>query len=227
MKQRLLRLIPPYTWLPISLALLFNLFVYYLPNRWIVANPTPVDIATSLDTQIHFVSFFFLIYVLAYVQWAGSYFYHCRDSVQTCYHIVTADCIAKLLCLVLFLALPTQTVHPDITQNTVFDQGMKLIFLVDRPINLFPSIHCLESWMCFRGAMMLSKKNYWYITAQGIFTLLVFASTLFTKQHLVLDVPAGIAVCEIGLFLSKRFKLWRIMDKIQPRRLRPQSPLIG
>ncbi len=227
MIQKFLRFVPPYTWIPITLALVFNLLVYYCPNRFFALTAPSVDVATPIDGQLPFLSFFVLIYVLAYVQWAGSYIWHGRDSVKLCYHIVTADCIAKLLCLIIFLAMPTQTVHPVISDNTVFDHGMRMIFAVDRPINLFPSIHCLESWICFRGAMMLSKKNGWYIAAQGVFTLLVFASTLFTKQHLILDIPAGILVGEIGLFLSKKFNLWRFMNKLQPRKIRPDITVVG
>ena len=37
-----------------------------------------------------------------------------------------------------------------------------------------------------------------------IFAILVFASTLLVKRHLVLDVVTGIAVVEIGLFLARR-----------------------
>lgn len=43
-----------------------------------------------------------------------------------------------------------------------------------------------------------------------IFAILVFASTLLVKQHLVLDVVTGIAVVEIGLFLARRTGAGRI-----------------
>ena len=62
---------------------------------------------------------------------------------------------------------------------------------------------------------MLQKKNVWYITAQGVLAVLVFASTVLIKQHFVIDIPAGILVCEIGLFLSGRCKLWRVFETVQ------------
>ena len=64
---------------------------------------------------------------------------------------------------------------------------------------------------------MMKKKNIFYIIFQGIFTLLVFASTVLIKQHFVIDIPAGILAVEIGFLVSDGFKAWRLMDKIQPR----------
>ena len=45
-----------------------------------------------------------------------------------------------------------------------------------------------------------------------ILTLLVFASVVLVKQHYVVDVLAGIAVAEIGLFLAPRLKLDQVFE---------------
>ena len=47
--------------------------------------------------------------------------------------------------------------------------------------------------------------------------ILVFASTLMVKQHVVLDVVAAIVVVELGLFLSRRFNLSKIYFIIEDR----------
>ncbi len=63
--------------------------------------------------------------------------------------------------------------------------------------------------------MMLKRKDGRYIAAQGVLTVLVFASTVLIKQHFVVDIPAGIAACEIGLFLSGRCRWWRVFETVQ------------
>ena len=50
---------------------------------------------------------------------------------------------------------------------------------------------------------MSEKMPRWYAWAMGIFSLLVFASTVLVKQHFVVDIFAGIIVGEIGLQIAR------------------------
>lgn len=215
MHSKLDKVLPKFTYLPIFLALGLNMIIYYILPIILTDDVKRYDLSLSIDSKLPFVPFFLIFYVLAYVQWIGSYVYHCRESRQHCYQMTTADIIAKFITTLFFIFLPTQIVRPEITGNGIFEFGTQFIYNIDKPINLFPSIHCLESWMCFRTAMYMKKKNYCYIAFQGIFTLFVCASTVLVKQHFVVDIPAGILAVEIGLLFSRKFKMWRIMDKVQ------------
>ena len=77
-----------------------------------------------------------------------------------------------------------------------------LIYRMDKPDNLFPSLHCVFSWICFRGAMHLKKVPKWYVPLTFVISVLVFASTLLIKQHVIVDMIGAVIVVEIGLFLS-------------------------
>ena len=125
-----------------------------------------------------------------------------RSSREACFRFYTADIFAKIIALVFFLVVPTTIVRPEVTGNSVFDMLTRFIFRVDAADNLFPSIHCLESWMCFRSALFLKKVPKWYAPVSLLFSLLVFASTVMLKQHVFVDIPGGIAAVEIGLLLS-------------------------
>jgi len=208
-------LLPKYVRFPLLLVVVFNMLVYWLPGRLFVADAFRYDLSISLDKTLPAIPFFWLFYFLAYVQWVGSYIFHSRTNVKMCYHMVTADTIAKLLCLVFFIVLPTRIVRPPLEGEGFFVWVTNFFYSIDEPINLFPSIHCLESYMCFRTAMMLPKKNIPYIALQGVFAILVFLSTIFIKQHFIVDIFAGMLVGEIGIFLSGHFKLWRVFNKIQ------------
>ena len=50
-----------------------------------------------------------------------------------------------------------------------------------------------------------------------MFLLLVCASILLVKQHLVVDVPAGVLVSEIPLQLARRFKWERLGFAVEER----------
>lgn len=208
-------LFPKYARLPLALVLGCNCFVFWLvpliQGDWV----TRYDLTIGLDRAIPFVPSFIVIYILSYVQWVGSYIYHSRESRALCYRMTNSDLIAKVITLFFFILLPTQMVRPEIVGDGVFEWITNLIYSVDKPISLFPSIHCLESWMCFRTATMMAKRNGWYIGAQFVFTLLVFASVVLVKQHFFVDILGGVAVAELGLFLYRKWDKTHIFEKFQ------------
>ena len=206
---------PKYARLPLLLVLVFNCLVFWLvpmiQGDWV----TRYDLTIGIDTAIPFVPTFVVVYVLAYVQWVFSYIYHSRESRELCYRMTTSDLIAKLITMVFFIVLPTQMVRPDVADGGIFNWLTQLLYTIDKPISLFPSIHCLESWLCFRTATMMTKPNRWYIGAQCVFTLLVFASVVLVKQHFFVDIIGGVAVVEIGLFMYKKWNKTHIFEKLQ------------
>jgi hypothetical protein len=208
-------LFPKYARFPLLFMVVFNCAAYILPSRLFVTDVARYDLTMVLDQMLPCVPFFVLFYVLAYAQWLGGYVLHCRDSVQLCYRLVMTNVITKAICLVCYVLIPTTIQRPEITGSGLFAWGTRVVYAIDDPVNLLPSIHCLESWIAFRGAMMLKKKNGWYIAGQGIMTLLVFASVVLIKQHFIIDIPISILVCELALFLAGRCGLWRVFNKIQ------------
>lgn len=215
MKNLYNKLLPKYTRLPLLIVVLFNCFTFTVIPLLLGDNIHRYDFTTSLDAKIPFVPFFILFYVLAFAQWIISYLHHSHFGVKSCYTMVGADLVAKFICLVLFIFLPTQMSRPEITGSSFWDYCVSFIYRIDNPINMLPSIHCLESWLCFRTALLLPRKSNWYIWAQGILTLFVFASTVLIKQHLILDIPTGILAAEIGIFISHRLGLWRFVGRLQ------------
>ena len=209
------KLLPKYVRLPLLVVVVVNFLGYYLPSRLFVTDVVRYDLTLGLDRLLPFLPSFILIYVLSYVQWVGTYVFHCRMDVRLCYRIAAANFCAKSMAMLCFIFLPTTINRPEVPGSGIFSWLTQLIYDLDNPVNLMPSLHCLESWMCFRLACMMPKKNKWYIAGQGVFTLLVFASTVLVKQHFVLDIPAGILVCELGWLIAERLGLWRVFNKLQ------------
>ena len=59
------------------------------------------------------------------------------------------EIIAKAICLVCYVVIPTTNVRPLIEGNGIFENTMMWLYRVDAADNLFSSIHCLSSWLCF------------------------------------------------------------------------------
>ncbi len=198
-------MIPKYAIKPLALALLVNSCVY-MGIAQLRRFLTFSSLETPLDTALPFLAPFVLFYVLAFVQWGLNYLLIARDSKELCYRFAFGNIIAKLICLFFFVFLPTTLARPEVTGTDLCSRLVRLIYTFDPPVNLFPSIHCLESWCCIRASFLLKKSNRAYQTATLIMSLGVFASTLFIKQHVIADVFGGIVVFEAGFRLAGRIQ---------------------
>lgn len=209
---RLGQLVPRYSvpWLLGALA--WQLSLYFLA-KVLTEGRYHYDLSIPLDDRLPFVPFFILIYWGAYFSWGLNYILAARESREHCKQCITADMIAKALSFLIFLVLPTTLVRPEITGTGILAELTRFIYAADTPVTLFPSIHCLDSWLCWRFLVKIEWIPKWYKWINFLFTLLVCASTVLVKQHLLVDIFAGIAVAEIGLLLS-RF----IYDRAQKRK---------
>ena len=205
--------IPKYARLPLLIVLVFNCAAYFFPKVLVSASRYHY-MSTALDDRLPLVPAFIFIYVLAYIQWGLGYIIIARDSEERCRRFLSGELIAKAITLAFFLIWPTATRQPEIEVTGPATWLTALIYASDRPaINLFPSVHCLASWLCFRGAIGLKKTPKWYVWVQLVFTLLVFASTLLVKQHVWPDILGGVAVAELGQLLGRLFRADRIFGR--------------
>lgn len=210
---KLENLLPKYSWLPIVMAFATNGITYFV-TRLFTSSREHYGVLTGIDEVIPFVPAFIVIYVGAFLFWGIGYWRIAYADEQLCMEIITADIIAKLICFMFFVITPTSMVRPDIIGEDIFSQLTGLIYFLDEPNNLFPSIHCLESWACFRGVAKIKDCNVWFKVSCFAMAVAVFMSTLFVKQHLFLDVIAGVAVFEIGLLICKRFSVYKVLYRI-------------
>lgn len=212
---------PAYAFWPTVAVFTLNTLAYTV-SKLFNQNFTHYDLSISLDSKIPFVPWFVIFYVIAYAQWAWNYFFHARAGREEFYHIIITDLMAKMVCLIFFTVMPTVMVRPEITGNTLWDWGLKIIYFVDTPTNLFPSVHCLASWLAFRASLLMKNMPKWYPVCQLIISLLVFASTVLIKQHLFLDTISGVLLVEICWFIARRFSLWRIVKIFETKEIRAQ-----
>ena len=204
-REKLASIYPTYSILPIAAMLGMNM-VEYMGTRIFTTGRYHYNIESPLDRMLPLVPFFVVFYVLAFAQWITGYLLIGREKKEYCYRFFLGEIIAKAICLVIFLVFPTTLNRPEITGNGIFERLLAFIYSVDAADNLFPSIHCLESWMCWRGCRKLTQTRLpgWFSGANLVLTLLVFASTVLCKQHVLIDIAGGVAVVEIGLFLAPK-----------------------
>lgn len=128
------------------------------------------------------------------------------------YRFVITDMSSRILCAIFFIALPTTNIRPTVPEGGLSTRLLNFIYNIDQPTNLFPSIHCLVSWLCFVGIRKSSRVPRWYKVLSCVLALLVVLSTQFTKQHYWIDAAAGIAFAEILFQINQRISAYRLVE---------------
>ena len=198
----------------------WQLCAFYLPKLLMDGRPHH-DLATAADALVPLAPATVVIYIAALASWPFCYLYCAAQEKERAYRFLCAEFLAKLICMTCFFLLPTAIVRPEITGSGFFNWLLRVVYWFDTPTNLFPSIHCLENWVAWRG--LFGRKTVSELV-KALFlaaALLVFLSTLLVKQHVLVDIPAAIAVSEIGLFISKKLHLGqRYADYCRRREVR-------
>ena len=200
-KSLIEKYIPKYSRLPLVLVVVWNLLCYYLP-RLIAGGFFHHELSLPIDSVIPLVPWMSVIYLLSFPFWYFNYILIARRSEESAYRFFTSDFITRLLCFVIFLVFPTVKPLPAVEDKNVWGFILRHIYYMDKPDNLFPSIHCIASYY---AAVCLRKDKrvpLWYRIASYFIALAIFASTLTTKQHVFADVVGGIAVAGVCYELS-------------------------
>lgn len=204
-KYRLLSpLLPRYAIVPVALMLVAN-SVAFFGTRLLDVHAPLCNVATALDGRIPFVPAMIVVYLLAFGQWAVGYLVLAHEPRESCRYWACAMLLAKLIGAVCFLFLPTQIQRPVPAGQDIFSRLVAWIYSVDEPNNLFPSFHCLESWLFTRLFFASPRVAKPWKIASALFTLAVFASVLLLKQHYLADIPAGILTAEMGMLWARLF----------------------
>jgi len=106
-------------------------------------------------------------------------------------------------CLILYMVLPNGLdIRPTaeaVGRDNIAMQIMQLIWKADASVNVCPSIHCQSSGcmaLAFSQSKQAKGRPGLKVLAWG-WAALICASTVFTKQHSILDVVCGLALVAV------------------------------
>ena len=121
-----------------------------------------------------------------------------------------------------FLLYPTLAPRPShVTGEGFFVWSLRRVYQVDPPYNCFPSLHVAYSCL---AALVAYHVHRGLGLAALSWAAVVSVSTLFTKQHYVVDVVAGVAMAYAAdaAFVRGAPRAWLAP---QDRRLAPRRAL--
>lgn len=205
--------LPKWAILPLLSIVAVNCMVYW-GSALLTSNRCHFDFTFEFDRAVPLIPDFIWIYILAFPFWAVSYILAAQRGKETFYRFVATDLTVHLACFILFLLVPTTNVRPELAGSTIAEKMLQFIYNMDggtSPSNLFPSIHCYVSWLCYRGLNGAKEIPKWYQNFSLVFAVLVIISTQVLKQHYVVDAVAGIALVEIAWrFYNKKSRYQRM-----------------
>lgn len=108
----------------------------------------------------------------------------------------------NLIAFCVYLFFQTYVPRESVVSNDIFSASLRFIYSVDKPYNCFPSLHVGLSSVVATWIILNKSKWAW---AFIVLALAIAASTLFVKQHYILDVVSGAVLGVVITYLVFKF----------------------
>lgn len=190
------------------------IFIYMPVFNYLEANVVDFNsIHCALDDYIPFCEYFVIPYLFWFVYIALACVYFFLASQKECMKFGTFLIIGMTLAMITCYVYPNGTVDfrpEEFSNNNIFTRLVKYLYSIDTPTNVFPSLHCYNSIAVTIAIIKSEKlKNVkWISPASIIITILICLSTLFLKQHSVLDVLGAVIMAAIVYPIVYKTKMY-------------------
>jgi len=158
-------------------------------HELIQALPTPMFVIdNALDRAIPFIPWTIWIYFSFFVFIASTVF---RVEDKLFWQFVASASLAATIAWTIVLLLPITAARPDpaLIDSDLYRRVYTFVHKADPFHITFPSLHVGVTWIC--NFLLWDKSGRGIRITLGIGISL---STLFTKQHLILDVIGGVVL---------------------------------
>lgn len=166
------------------------------------------DLTIELDNIIPFNSIFVIPYVYWYLYIVIGFIFILVNSRKDYIRVFISFFIGMSICYIVYYLYPTEITRPNIENSNILNYLVNIIYSIDRPVNCFPSLHVLTTYFIMRYTKYKdSKKKFYYTQIVGV---LIIISTLFIKQHFILDVISAIVLAEVTILLVRKINNCKI-----------------
>ena len=172
---------------------------FLILERGLTLNYHPVEAA--LDAKIPFCEYFVPAYYFWFVFLIGIHFYTGFFDVPAFKKLMYFIIITYTITSVIYIIYPTkQELRPaEFSGDNIFIAIINGLYNFDTNTNVCPSLHVIgsfavlfTSWHCKRF------KTFWWQLGFISATVLICLSTVFLKQHSVVDIWVALAVCAVA-----------------------------
>lgn len=173
----------------------FMIWYFGLQN---INKPICIDMYTKIDQMIPFISLFIYPYIYWYLFVGGTLFYFFLTNKRDFYRCCAFIFGGMTICLIIYTIFPTSFNHRPhiITGDTLSVYLTQFIYSIDKSQNVLPSIHVFNSIGCMIALLKSKKlKNKQWVKYIAVISMIVISmSTVFVKQHSILDGVAAVTL---------------------------------
>ena len=183
----------------------FMLFFLYVERLSATVVYHPMHCA--LDDLIPFCEYFLIPYLFWFVYLIGMHIYTLLYDINAFRLLMRFIIVSYSLSMVIYLLFPTcQELRPvEFLRDNPFTRFLYYFYQFDTNTNVCPSLHVVGSvavWLTSRRISRFQTMGWRF--AFGTAAILICISTVFLKQHSVLDVLAAIPICLVAYTFSFR-----------------------
>ncbi len=176
----------------------------------------PHILSSFIDDAIPFNVWFIIPYFSWYIFiFAVPYYVYLKDKNKFYKYIIDYFFIT-LFSNVVFLIYPSQVIRPEFETTGLLTFVTNFIYWIDTPaINCLPSLHCAISMLFILIVCTTKKADNKFKIFIFIMSVLIMFSTLFTKQHVFIDLVTGdvLALIVYVMFMNNK-KLVKKMQEL-------------
>ncbi|MFJ7726255.1 phosphatase PAP2 family protein [Neobacillus sp. NPDC097160] len=198
----------PYLLLLLVIPLLAVVY-QFLNNR----SHKAVDISTSIDQAIPFLSIFIIPYILWYAYMFCYLIYFCFKDTKVYLKTLLLIVIAELICFVIYFFFQTTVPRQTLVGDHFLNDLVQWIYTKDRPFNCFPSIHVLTTFAVMLASLHIKNKHLVNTLCIHISGSVIIISTLFVKQHVIFDMIGSMFLVTFLYGISFELLTLRIREK--------------
>ena len=182
-------------------GIIYMFFFQYLEQRQIYGYHI---IHTIFDDMIPFCEWFIIPYILwfPYVFITIIYFVFFNEDKHEYYQLAFNLMMGMTVFLIVSFLFPNmQQLRPAVfPRENIFVDAVRLLYRTDTPTNILPSMHVFVSlavYMSLSSCKSLQKHVVIRRSSLAL-TILIILSTMFLKQHSVIDVCMGSTLALFG-----------------------------
>ena len=159
------------------------------------------EIYCRLDDLIPFCEFFIIPYFLWFAFLIGMMIYGLLFDVEAFKNYMYFTIITYTATAIIYAVFPNaQGLRPtEFARDNIFVDTVLRLYSFDTNTNVCPSIHVLGSLaVLFSAWHSKHLRRVWMRAAILTLTLLIIASTVFLKQHSIIDVAAALVLSALA-----------------------------
>lgn len=192
-----------------GLAIILYALLYIILFAWLENRPVHMYhvIHTVFDDMIPFCEYFIVPYMLwfPYMIMAVFYFIFINKNKHEYWQLALNLMMGMTIFLIVSFLYPNiQHLRPsEFPRDNVFTDAVRWLYSTDTPTNILPSIHVFNSLaihMSLTNCEALRERRAIRYSSLAL-TVLIILSTMFLKQHSVMDVCLGATMALFGYLI--------------------------